>query len=159
MKSLVVFYSRTGNTKFVAEIIASELGADLEEIKDLKNREGNVGWMAGLGDVFASKQTKIADIKKTPTDYDLIVIGTPDWAWSPTPAVRTYIGKYDFSGKKVAFFFTYASSLRQIVEKTKVLMPNAIFVGDIVLLKVLENREETKKKIEEWCHQLMSSPQ
>jgi flavodoxin len=36
MKSLVVYYSRTGKTKFVAETIAAELGSEIEEIVDLK---------------------------------------------------------------------------------------------------------------------------
>jgi len=36
-----VYYSRTGSAKFVAETIAAELGSDIEEIIDLKNREAN----------------------------------------------------------------------------------------------------------------------
>jgi len=38
LKSLVVYYSRTGNTRFVAEKIAKEIGADFEEIVDKKKR-------------------------------------------------------------------------------------------------------------------------
>jgi flavodoxin len=38
MKTLVVYHTRTGNTRFVAETIAAELGADIEEMTDLKNR-------------------------------------------------------------------------------------------------------------------------
>jgi flavodoxin len=157
MKTLIVYYSRTGNTRFVAKIIGNQLGADIEEIVDLKNRDGNVGWMSGLGDVFGNRQTKIAPTKKTPQNYDLVVVGTPDWAWSPAPAISTYLSGCDFSGKKVALFFTYASSLRQIVQKTKALMPNAVFVDELILQNVLENREESKKKTEEWCLKLKSA--
>jgi flavodoxin len=39
MKSLLIYYSRTGKTKFVAETIAAELGSDIEEVVDLKNRD------------------------------------------------------------------------------------------------------------------------
>ena len=45
MKVLVVYYSRTGNTKFVAEAIAQSLEADIEEIKDGKNRMGVFGFL------------------------------------------------------------------------------------------------------------------
>lgn len=38
MKTLIIYYTRTGNSKFAAETIAAELGADTEEIIDLKNR-------------------------------------------------------------------------------------------------------------------------
>ncbi len=39
-KILVAYYSKTGNTKRAAEDIAKSLGADLEEIKDKRNRKG-----------------------------------------------------------------------------------------------------------------------
>ena len=46
MKSLVVYHSRTGSIKFAAEEIAAELGADLEEIVDLKSIEEKLGWLS-----------------------------------------------------------------------------------------------------------------
>jgi hypothetical protein len=46
MKTLVVYYSRTGNAKFVAETAAKELGADVEEIVDRKSRAGPLGWVS-----------------------------------------------------------------------------------------------------------------
>jgi len=45
MKTLVVYYSRTGKTKFVAEKIAVELKADVEEVVDLKSRSGRFGFL------------------------------------------------------------------------------------------------------------------
>lgn len=81
MKSLVVYYSRTGKTKFVAETAAAELGSDIEEIVDLKNREGKLGWMSATQDASRGKETEIAPTKKVPNDYDLLIIGTPVWAY------------------------------------------------------------------------------
>jgi hypothetical protein len=65
--------------------------------------------------------------------------------------VRTYVGKHDFAGKKVALFFTLDNNPRGAVEKTKKLMPNSIFVGELVLVKPLKDKEDTEKKIREWC--------
>jgi len=56
---LVVFYSRSGNTKKVATDIASALGADLEEIVEKKNRQGNLGWLSGGRDAMKKAQTEI----------------------------------------------------------------------------------------------------
>jgi flavodoxin len=157
VKSLVVYYTRSGNTKFVAETIAAELGSDLEEIVDLKKRAGKLGWILAGKDSTQEKETKIAPIKLSPTDYDLIVIGTPIWAWKPTPAIRTYIAKNNLSGKKVALFLTMDSDSKQAVEKTKALLPNSILVGELALPKALEDKEATKKKITEWCKSIKTA--
>ena len=154
MKTLIVYFTRTGNTKFAAESIAAEIGADVEEIIDLKNRQGKLGWLSAGKDAMQGKETKIAPTKRTPTDYDLIVIAQPVWAWSPTPAIRTYLNKNDLSWKKVALSFSNVD-LRKAVEKTKALIPNSTFVGELALpAKGFEDRDETKKKIVEWCNTL-----
>jgi flavodoxin len=154
MKTLVLYYTRTGNTKFVAETIAAELGADAEEVTDLKNRQGKLGWLSAGRDAMGAKETEISQTKRVPTDYDLIIIGQPVWARNPTPAIRTYLNKNDLSGKKVALFLSDIN-LGQAVEKIKALMPNSTLVGELVLsAKDLENKEETKKKIAEWCNTL-----
>jgi flavodoxin len=157
MKSLVVYYSRTGNTKFVAEEIAAELGADIEEIVDLKSREGRLGWLSASRDGTGNRQTSISETKRNPVDYDLIVVGTPVWAWSPSAAVRTYFAKHDLSGKNLALFFTLDNNIRGAVEKTKKLIANPVIVGELVLVKPSSNKDETKKKIYEWCATLKSS--
>jgi len=154
MKSLVVYYTRTGNAKFVAETIAAEMGSDIEEVVDLKNRQGKLGWMLAGKDASTGKETQIAPTTKVPADYDLVIIGTPIWAWRPSAAIRTYTGKNDLSGKKVALFFTMDSDLKQEIEKTKGLAPNAIFVGELAIAKALKNKEETAKKISDWCNTL-----
>jgi flavodoxin len=151
MKSLVVYYSRTGKTKFVAETIATELGSDIEEIVDLKSREGKIGWMSATRDASSEKETPIAPTKQAPKDYDLIIIGTPVWAFNLTPAIRTYIKNNDLSAKKVALFFTFGIRLGQTVEKTKSLMPNSQFVGELAVKTSTQNNEEIKTKVFGWC--------
>lgn len=154
MKSLVVYYTRTGVTKFVAQTIAAELGSDIEEVVDLKNRAGKLGWMSAGRDSMQGKETQITPTTKNPADYDLVIVGTPIWAWSPSAAIRTYLGKNSLSGKKVALFFTMDSGLRQAVEKTRALAPGAVFVGELALAKALGDKKETEKKISEWCRTL-----
>ena len=119
----------------------------------MKNRQGKLSFISAGRDAMSGKETQIAQTKRTPTDYDLIIIGQPVWAGSPTPAIRTYVNKNDLSGRKVALFFSDIN-LGQAVEKTKALMPNSTFVGELALSKALENKEETKKKIAEWCNTL-----
>ena len=154
MKTLVVYYTRTGNSKFVAETIAAELGADIEEVTDLKKRQGRLAFLPAGRDAMRGKETEIAQTSRNPTDYDLIIIGQPVWAGSPTPAIRTYVNRNDLSGKNVALFFS-DSNVGQAFEKTKALMLNSTFVAELTMpAKALENKEEAKKTLAEWCNTL-----
>ena len=110
MKTLVVFYSRTGTTKKVAEAIAQKTGADLEEIKDTVDRNGAMGYLRSGRDAMKKKLTKLEPLLKNPADYDLVVIGTPIWGWNVSAPVRTFITERKDKFKKVAFFCTMGGS-------------------------------------------------
>lgn len=157
MKSLVVYYTRTGNARFVAETIAAEIGADVEEIVDLKKRSGALGFLSGGSDARRGKKTEIAPTKKSPTDYDLIIVGTPVWAGRPVPAILTYLKKNDLSGKKVAIFFTQGGKKPSAIDQTKALMPNSESVGVLSIVKPLDNKAESEKQITEWCKTLTAN--
>jgi flavodoxin len=154
MKSLVVYYTRTGKTKVVAETVAAELGADLEEIVDLKKREGKLGWIMAGKDASQKNQTEIAPLKRAPCDYDLIVLGTPIWAWSPAPAIRTYITRNPLESKKVAVFYTFDNDPKAASQKIRDLLPNIEVVGELGLKDPSKDKAETERKIAEWCSQL-----
>jgi flavodoxin len=156
MKSLVVYYSRSGNARFMAQTIAAELGSDVEEVVDLKNRGGIWGFLSGGFDATRGKETKIGETKKTPAGYDLVVVGTPVWSSRPTPAIRTYLQRNDFSGLKVALFFAQGATTPKAVDRTKALIPNGNFVGELFLSNALDNKAESEKKIIEWCLTLKS---
>jgi flavodoxin len=154
LKSLVIYYTRTGNAGFAAEAVAAELGADVEEVIDLKKRSGLGGWLSGGKDASQGKDTEIAPPKKAPADYDLIVVGTPIWAGKPTPAIRTYLKKNDLSGKKVAAFFTQGGKKIVGIEEIKALISNSSWVGELSLIEPSKNKEECRKQITEWCKRI-----
>ena len=62
MKALVVYYSRTGNTKHVAEMIAGALKADLEELVDKRGREGFLGYLRSGRDAIRDKTTELKSL-------------------------------------------------------------------------------------------------
>jgi len=156
MKALVVYYSRTGNTKFVAEKIAQELGADIEEVIDKKNRGGPIGWLTAGKDAFRGSKTEIVETKKNPSEFDLVVVGTPNWTNRPSPAIRTYLSKYDLAGKKVATFCITDgySGGEKVIEKIRALIPNSDSTEHLVVSKPTENKADTENKISEWCSRL-----
>jgi len=158
LKILVVYYSRTGTTKFVAEKIASELGADAEEVVDLRNRRGWLGFLKGGYDATRNKETEIREIQKPPKDYDLIVVGTPVWNSRLSPAIRTYLKENDLTDKRVAIFSTNEGrGNEKTLAMMKTLLPEAKITGEIGISKALENREDTERKISTWCNNLKST--
>jgi len=104
MKILVVFYSRSGRTKKVAEAISDILKCDKEEIFDIKSREGVVGFLSAGTDANLRRLTAIKEIKNNPSLYDLVIIGTPIWSYNISTPIRTYLSLYKDDFKKVAFF-------------------------------------------------------
>lgn len=110
MKTLVVFYSRTGITKKVAEALAQKLGAEIEELKDTVSRNGIRGYFSAGRDATKRILTKIEPVQKNPGDYDLVIMGTPIWSWNMSPAIRTYATENKDKFKQVAFFCTMDGS-------------------------------------------------
>jgi flavodoxin len=110
MKSLVVYYSRTGTTKKVAEAIADVLKCDIEEVLDTKKRSGVLGWLRSGRETLSKKLTTIEKIRKNPDLYDLIIIGTPVWNSTVSTPIRTYISQYRERFKEVAFLCTQGGS-------------------------------------------------
>ncbi|MGZ7047653.1 MAG: flavodoxin family protein [Methanobacterium sp.] len=106
MKILVVFYSRTDNTRKVAEEIKNSLDCDIEEIIDTQNRSGPLGYMRSGRDASRGKLTILKDIINDTSQYDLLIIGTPLWAWHVSTPVRTYIHNNQANFNNVAFFCT-----------------------------------------------------
>jgi flavodoxin len=157
MKTLVVYYSRTGKTRFVAEKVASELKAEIEEVVDLKSRSGRFGFLKAGYDATRGNETEIEEIKKSASDFELILIGTPVWNSRPASAISTYLKRNDFAGKKVAVFCTNEGmGEEKAVDRTKALISNGDIVGELVVSKVFENQKETESKISNWCHKLRS---
>ncbi|MBL7147648.1 MAG: flavodoxin [Nanoarchaeota archaeon] len=147
MKTLIAFYSRTGNTKKVGVEIARILKADIDEIIDKKDRSGIKGWLGGGKDALFKKSTEIEN-KKDASEYEIVVVGTPVWVNTMTPAVKVYLSKYKFN--EVAFFCTYGGSKGRCFKNMEKLTkkPVAVFgVKDKLIDKSME-------KIREFCERI-----
>jgi flavodoxin len=110
MKILVVYYSRTGNTRKVAEEIQNNLDCDIEEIIDTKNRSGLLNYITSGFQASRKKLTTLDNIKNDPAIYDLLIIGTPVWASNVSTPIRTYINQNQAKFNNVAFFCTAGGS-------------------------------------------------
>jgi len=103
---LVVYYSRTGTTRKVAELLTTALRCDSEEIVEAGSRSGMLGYVRSLIEARRQVSSRIGAVAKDPSSYDLIVVGTPVWAWSLSSPVRAFLLANRPRLPAVAFFCT-----------------------------------------------------
>ena len=109
-KILIVYYSRTGNTRKLAENLKGKLNCQIEEIVDAKSRKGRFGFIKSGMDAALKRDTNIKNPNVDLSQYGLLILGTPVWASNMTPAIRTFIKMNKEKMKNVAFFCTQMSS-------------------------------------------------
>ena len=106
MKSLVIFYSQSSNTKLAAKTIAEELKADIMRVEEVNRRSRAGLYFAGGMAAARDKSSDIKPLEINMDDYGRIFLGSPVWAGKPVPAINAFIKNTDFKGKEVVVFFT-----------------------------------------------------
>jgi len=159
MKPLVVYYSHTGRTRAVAEMIAAAVSGELEQIAEIGVvRKGFMGFLRAGRGAMRKEKSEIEPPKKRPADYDLIVVGTPVWGWNLVPAVRRYLSTVDLAGKSVGFFCTMGTngdartfaSMRELAPASRVLGELAVTQSES------RDKEALKKKVADWAREIQT---
>ena len=127
-KSLVVYFSWSGNTENVAKSIQSQTGSDIFEIVPKTPYSTDYNTVVDDAKVEQQKSARpeIKDTIPNIADYDTVYVGFPNW-WGDMPMILyTFFDTYDLSGKTVALFCTSGGSgLSNTVNEVKELEPNA----------------------------------
>ena len=127
-KTLVLYYSLTGNTQMVAEEFANRLGADIEEITCVDPYDTN--FQACIQRCLQEREAgvlpEINPVQADLSKYDVIFVGYPVWFGTYAPPVTKWLEGVDLSGKKIVPFCTFGSGgLESSVADLKAVQPNA----------------------------------
>jgi flavodoxin len=108
-RTLIVYFSRSGNTRKIANLIHFEVGGTIHEIQpevpypssynavvDQAEKEIRAGYKPAL-------QSTLDDVES----YDTVFVGSPNWWSTIAPPVATFLSEYDLSGKTIAPFCTH----------------------------------------------------
>jgi menaquinone-dependent protoporphyrinogen IX oxidase len=106
MTPLIAFHSRTGYTRQIAETLAGECNAVVDEISPLHERNGILGYLRCALEARAGAMPAIMAARRDPAEYELVIVGTPIWAWSLASPVRSYLREHGHKLRRVAFFCT-----------------------------------------------------
>ncbi len=115
-KILVAYFSASGKTAEVAEMLAKTAGADLYEIKpEIPYTKADLNWMnknsrSSVEMSDKSSRPAIADKNADISGYDTILLGFPIWWYVAPTIINTFLESYDFSGKKIVLFATSGGS-------------------------------------------------
>src|SRR5574344_2645642 len=115
-KTLVAFFSATGTTKGVAQMIANATGGDLYQIEpEEPYTSADLDWTnkrsrSSVEMQNLSSRPKIKGTVQHINDYDIIYLGFPIWWYTAPTIINTFIENHDFAGKTVIPFATSGSS-------------------------------------------------
>jgi flavodoxin len=109
-RSLVVYYSRTGNTRTVAGELVAALRADVDQLDDRRDRCGVWGYLRCAREALRKRTVELLPPAYDPSSYDVVVLGTPVWAGNISSPLRSYVEAHKAQLKRVAFFCTQGGS-------------------------------------------------
>lgn len=159
-KILIVYLSRTNNTKAIAEMIHKNVGGTLVALQlenpypedyratvDQVARENETGFLPPL-------KTKIDNIRR----YDVVFIGFPTWGMQLPPPMKSFLKEYNLSGKTVVPFNTHGGyGIGTTFDTVKELCPNSTVVDGFSIkggverdgiLFVMEGEKEKEANLE-----------
>lgn len=156
-RKLVVYFSATGVTAKVAELIADAAGADVYQIQpEVPYTAADLNWM----DKNSRSSVEMNDKKIRPAmvkrnlqveDYDVVFLGFPIWWYVAPTIINTFLESFDFAGKKIILFATSGGSgFGKTVEELKVSVTDDTQIVEGKLL----NGKQTLAGVSKWISSL-----
>jgi flavodoxin len=113
MKTLITYYTFTGITEKVVQLYADILRKKSEvAVQRLKPKEETKSFLLQCKAALTRKRADLSDenLIFDASPYDLIIIGSPVWAFAPTPAINSYLDRVSgLTAKKVVVLLTSGS--------------------------------------------------
>lgn len=160
MKKAIVYYSMSGNTEYVAKYISEKMDADLIKIEPKKEypNKGIKKFLWGGKSAVMGETPALEKYEFDSNKYDYIIFGTPVWASSFTPPIRTFIkeNREKLKGKKIATFICYmGGGADKAIEKLKEYLEIKEFDAELILIDPKDKvSDEKNQKIDDFCKKI-----
>ncbi len=164
MKTAIVYYSMSGNTKYVAEKIADGIKTsgevDIIRIEPKKEYpdKGVKKFFWGGKSAVMGETPALQPYEFNIEEYERIIFGTPVWASTFVPPLRTFINdNSDVKNKKIAVFTCFSGGgADKAIDKMKKYIGIEKFDAELILTDPKDNvKAEDEEKIAEFCLMLM----
>ena len=167
-KILIVYLSRTNNTKTIAEIIQRNVGGTLVAL-ELRNPYPE-NYRATVEQVVKENETGYLPPLKTKIDsiqnYDVVLVGFPTWGMKLPPPMKSFLKQYDLKGKTIVPFNTNDGyGIGSSFETVRELCPNCKILEGFSIkggresdgqsrLTKAENAKEAEAKVKKWLQKI-----
>ncbi|NNM66970.1 MAG: hypothetical protein HKM06_03035 [Spirochaetales bacterium] len=123
---IIVYVTRTGHARELAQTLGQQLGYPVAEIKDLVPRSGLLGWLRSGSQAAKKLSTPISDPQVDLSQVNTVVLVQPVWASGVVPPLRTWLENHrsELSHKKIALLNSHLGSP---LEKLKVSFEKEFF--------------------------------
>ena len=154
MKTAMIYFSYSGNTKEIISQIQEKIEADVFEIKAKTPYSDNYDEVVELGqeEVNQGVLREIEDLDLNLDNYDTIILGTPVWWYTYPPVVHTFLTKYNLKEKRVMPIITNGGWLGHTVEDIKKYCPNV--TNELILQFDGDRLETNPDKIEQFIKEV-----
>lgn len=148
-KTLIVYYSVTGNTDTVAKAIHEAVGGDIFRIETVTPYGEDIREVAKT-QIEHELFPEIAPVPFSAEDYDIIFIGSPTWYGTLAAPVQTFLIECDLSNKTVVPFSTYGGSAGTYVSDIEMLCSYATVLEGLAV----RGSDVSEKTIAAWLKRI-----
>lgn len=158
MKTIVYYYTLTGQCEKIAVEMSIKLDCECERIIEKENRlsRGFLRFLNG-GSAIKNKIAEIETLINDPENFDRIIIVTPFWAARPVPAIRGFTGHYQekLKGKKLGLALSnLGSDPEEAFSKYKKLFPEPLSTVSFTKARDQWNEPEMSNVINQFIKEL-----
>lgn len=154
-KMIVVYYSWSGNTENIAQIIAEKTGSALFKAEPAEPYSENYSRCLEKArlEIGKSASPEILDLPDDFEKYDTYFIGTPNWCSTMAPPIHSVLSNNDFANKTIVPFLTHGGGGKgNFVEDMKKRCPDADFLKELALSG--SGGRNADVRVEEWLRSI-----
>jgi flavodoxin len=154
-KTLVAYFSNSGRTAKIADIIIKETNADSYRIEPKVPYSGLYDRVLDRAqkELESNELIEIIDAPENIDEYDTVFLGTPNWWQTVVPPVRSFLAKYDFTDKTIYPFCTHAKGgYGNLISDLQNLIPSASVKLPFEVLDT--NINESDRLVYNWLHKI-----
>ncbi|PKK97098.1 MAG: flavodoxin [Tenericutes bacterium HGW-Tenericutes-3] len=156
-KILVIYYSFEGNTEIIAQSIAQFTHAELLSIKPVNEIKstGFSKYFWGGSQVFMKKTPELITFDQDLSNFDIVFIGTPIWAGTYAPPIKTLFSNEKLKAKSIYFFYTHDGGPGKVEKFAKIAIEqNNKLIESKGFIHIKKETERNIKEVQDWITKL-----